>query len=156
MGKEGAWPGKWGEEGTLRGVEDGDRGRRLGDSGFGKGYGSTGALGGMTAERREVGLCGLLWFSTNLGGDVRLKGEGKVLQTAQLWVLPVLILPFPSGWKGQVPLLQCGQGPGQATAASQGPRAALCPATPSFSVDGQKLAPGFINIQRQQSPLMLH
>lgn len=92
-----------GEEGTLRGAQDGDRGLWLGESGFGKGYGSTGALGGMTGEGREAGSCELLWFSTNLGRDVSLEGEGKVLQTAQLWVLPALILPFPRGWKGQLP-----------------------------------------------------
>lgn len=127
----------------------------MGEPGFGKGSGSTGVWGGVAGEGREVSSCELVWFPTNLGGDVGLKGEGKVLQTAQLWVLPVLIfLPFPSGWKGQVPLPGewAGPWPGQLGE----PEAECCSLPCSFSVDGQELAPGFINIQRQQSPLMLH
>lgn len=73
----------------LRGAEEGDKRSWLGESGIGKGYGSTGVLGGETGEGREAGWCELVWFSTNLGRDVGLKGEGEVLRTAQLWVLLV-------------------------------------------------------------------
>lgn len=50
MGKGGVCSGKWGEEGMLRGAEDGDEGPRLGESGFGKGYGNAGVLGGVAGE----------------------------------------------------------------------------------------------------------
>lgn len=90
----------------LRGAEKRNKRHRLGESDIGKGYSSTGMLGGETAEGREVDWCKLVPFSTNLGRDVGLKGEGEVLWTAQLWVLLVYIFfPFLSGKTGQVPLL---------------------------------------------------
>lgn len=85
----------------------------------------------------------LLWFSTNLSRDVRLKGEGKVLQTAQLWILPVQVLfPSQAGGQGRSHCLERGQGPGQASPASQRPCAAPCPAAPGFPCMGRNLLLG--------------
>lgn len=51
-----------------------------------------------------------------------MKGEGKVLQTAQRLVLSVLIFPFPSGRKRQVPVpgAWAGSRPGQRGKAEAG------------------------------------
>lgn len=44
-------------------------------------------------------------FATNLGRDAGRKGEGELLQTAQLRVLLTCIFfPFPTGQAGQTPL----------------------------------------------------
>lgn len=87
---------------------------------------------GRDDRRGEEGWCELVWFSTNLGRDVRLKGEGKVLQTAQLRVLLVFIFfPFPHGGTGQIPACSTGRSwPGH-----RGQPGAMCcslPYSPQF------------------------
>jgi len=74
-GESKIWSATWQREGMLRGAEDGDKRPRSRESGFRKGYGSTGLLEGNTAEEREEDWCELVWFSTNSGRDVGLKGE---------------------------------------------------------------------------------
>lgn len=100
----------------------------------GRGLGRARAAQGCWGDDRrgEGGLCELVWFSTNLGRDVRLKGEAKVLQTAQLWVLLVLIFfPFPNGGTGQIPAWSAGRSwPGH-----RGEPGAMCcslPCSPQF------------------------
>lgn len=93
-----------GEEGTLRGAEDGDRGRWLGESGFEKGYGSTGALGGVTGEERRgrlarVSCCGFYDFRQRC----QIERGGKGVADSTTLGLRCPPLPLPKGVEGAAP-----------------------------------------------------
>lgn len=111
-------------------------------------------VGGGMAEGREVGWCEFVWFSSNLGRYMGLRGEGEVLRPAQLRVFLVCI--FPSGWTGQVPPLGMWEGSWPALRGETEAGRLLSPCIPQFLGKWVETCSWFINIQHQQNPLMLH